>query len=86
MENPPDDSIKESQDKILIEAEDTSDHICSPKNCTKKPELYITSLKCNACESCKRGGLGLPNFLQGNVFFLQIVHLLPCNTSNKNQI
>ena len=50
MKNSPDDYIKETQDKTLIEDKDTPDHIWSPKNCTKTPELYKRSLKCNACE------------------------------------
>ena len=50
MEKPPDDSIETGHNKSLIEAEDTPDQVCSPKECTKTPELYVASLKCSACD------------------------------------
>lgn len=64
MENPADDSAEKSQNKSLIDAEDTPDQVCSPKECTKTPELYITSLKCHTCDrSVHYRCTGLPPYM-----------------------
>ena len=59
-EEPPGDSTEKSSNKSLIEAEDTPDQVCSPKLCTKTPELYLRALQCSTCDRsvhCRCTGL-----------------------------
>ena len=56
--------MDKSINKSLIEAEDTPDQVCSPRECTKTPELYITSLQCNTCDrSVHYRCTGLPPYM-----------------------
>ena len=49
METTLDDSQNSQNNQSLIEEEDTPHQVCSQNQCRKTPQLYISSLQCNAC-------------------------------------